>query len=139
MMDEQELIRRLEECGRVVLCLPGPRLVQGVVLSRFIAESEGAAEWRRNIRQPKDAIDRANQVLDWLPLMPKDRPVLSRIIVARMLTCPITGRHIHSWRSIARLCGADHKAVQRWHADGLRILCERVNAALAAPAQRLAA
>ena len=38
-----------------------------------------------------------------------------RIIGARSLVSPVTGRHIFTWRQVARMLGADHRAIQRWH------------------------
>ena len=44
--------------------------------------------------------------------------MLRRIVGARSLVHPMTGRHLYSWRRLGTAIGADHKAVQRWHAQG---------------------
>lgn len=67
------------------------------------------------------AMDRA---FAWLRLIPADKRVLRRIVCARMMTHPDTGRHVYSWRRIAGLIGASHMAVSRWHAQGIAILVE---------------
>jgi hypothetical protein len=38
------------------------------------------------------------------------------------LVHPISGRHLYSWRRLGELLRADHKAIQRWHAEGIRII-----------------
>src|SRR3954451_18159727 len=64
---------------------------------------------------------RGEEVLaHWLSLIPADRFVLQRIVGARALVAPLTGRHLYSWRRLEHAIGADHRAVQRWHADGIR-------------------
>ena len=65
------------------------------------------------------AMDRA---FTWLRLIPADRWVLRRIVTARMVTHPETGRHLYSWRRIGQLIGASHMAVSRWHAQGVAIM-----------------
>jgi hypothetical protein len=47
---------------------------------------------------------------------------------ARALVSPVTGRHLYSWRRLGSLVGADHKAVQRWHAQGVDLLVAALNA-----------
>jgi hypothetical protein len=61
-------------------------------------------------------------VFGYLALIPQDRYLLRRIIGCRSLVHPISGRHLFSWRRLAEVLGADHKAIQRWHAEGIRII-----------------
>jgi hypothetical protein len=68
------------------------------------------------------AISRMDEAFAWLRLIPEDRYVLRRILGARALTHPLTLRHLHSWRRIAALLGADHSAVRRWHAEGIGLI-----------------
>jgi hypothetical protein len=58
----------------------------------------------------------------YLALIPQDRYLLRRIVGCRALVHPISGRHLFSWRRLAETLGADHKAIQRWHAEGIRII-----------------
>ena len=60
-----------------------------------------------------------DQAFSWIPLIPADKVVLRRIVGCRCLVSPLTGRHLFSWRRLARLVGADHKAIQRWHASAI--------------------
>ena len=60
-----------------------------------------------------------DEALAWLQLIPQDRYVLRRIVGARSLVHPISDRHLYSWRRLGSVLGADHKAVQRWHAQGI--------------------
>jgi hypothetical protein len=113
----------LRRAGMTLLSLPdrGPILgwrPQSEELRRSLAEQ--AAE-RRLLRRTPSAVDISamDVALGWLRLVPDDRRVLRRIVAARMLVSPTTERHLYSWRQIARLVGADHHAVQRWHAQGI--------------------
>jgi hypothetical protein len=66
--------------------------------------------------------------LGWITLIPAERYVLRRIVGARSLVSPVTERHLYSWRRLGEVLGADHKAVQRWHAQGIDMLVGAVSA-----------
>lgn len=119
------VIARLEEAGTTLLALPnsGPstRLVQsGMEWVRSAAESYGAARARIRPAVPSAAhISRMDESYLWLTRIPQDKYVLRKIVGARSLVHPMTGRHLFSWRRLGTAIGADHKAVQRWHAQGI--------------------
>jgi hypothetical protein len=69
-----------------------------------------------------------DEAWQWLTLIPPDRVVLRRIAGARALVHPITERHVYSWRKLAALVGADHKAMQRWHAQAIALIVAGLNA-----------
>lgn len=69
-----------------------------------------------------------DEALDWIPSIPRDRYVLRRIVGSRALVSPITERHLFPWRRLAVLLGADHKAVQRWHAQAIDLLVAHLRA-----------
>jgi hypothetical protein len=69
-----------------------------------------------------------DEALGWIPLIPRDRSVLRRIVGARALINPLTDRHLYPWRRLGTMLGADHKAVQRWHAQGVDIIVSALNA-----------
>ena len=136
------VIMRLEEAGRVLLALPntGPstRLVQsGMEWVRDAAEAGSAmsaAPSRVKLRPAVPSaqeITRMDEALAWIPMIPLDRYVLRRVVGARCLVSPMTGRHLYTWRRLGVALGADHKAVQRWHGQGI----DRIVAALR-PARR---
>jgi hypothetical protein len=68
-----------------------------------------------------------DETMAWISLIPVERYVLRRIVGARSLVHPITGRHLFPWRRIAVTVGADHKAVQRWHAQGIELIVAELN------------
>jgi hypothetical protein len=39
----------------------------------------------------------------------------------------MTGRYLYSWRRLGTAVGADHKAVQRWHAQGIDVIVAVLN------------
>ena len=68
-----------------------------------------------------------DETFGWLALIPEQSFLLRRILGARALVHPLTGRYLFPWRRLAGLLGADHKSVQRWHASGLKMLTDRLN------------
>jgi hypothetical protein len=65
--------------------------------------------------------------MEWITAIPHDKYVLRRIVGARSLVSPITERHLYPWRRLAALLGADHKAIQRWHAQGIAMIVSALN------------
>jgi len=129
------VIGRLEEAGIALLALPnsGPstRLAQGgMEWVHSAAESYGAAKAKLRPAAPSAAhITRMDQTYGWVSRIPEDKYVLRRVVGARSLVNPMTGRHLYSWRRLGTAVGADHKAVQRWHAQGIDMLVAILNGA----------
>ena len=134
-IDPDSVVSRLEEAGRTLLSLPntGPstRLVQsGLEWVREASQANAAPAARIRPATPDAAtITRMDEALGWITLIPRDRYVLRRIVGARSLVNPMTARHVYSWRRIATAIGADHKAVQRWHAQGIDMIVGILNGA----------
>jgi hypothetical protein len=122
------LIACLEEAGATLLSLPttgfSPTLkTTALPILREAAEAYGWSVAEVRPAMPSASrISRMDTVLGYLALIPQDRYLLRRIIGCRALVHPITGRHLFSWRRLAEVLGADHKAIQRWHAEGIRII-----------------
>ena len=122
----------LEEAGLTLMALPhtGPttRLRQGGL--EWVRDVMAYPPERTVIRPAAPsaaAIDRMDRVLAWIPRIPADKFVLRRVVGARCLLSPLTGRHLFTWRRLAAAVGADHKAVQRWHAQGLGLIVASLN------------
>jgi hypothetical protein len=133
LFDAELVIYRLEEAGAALLALPGTgwsTRLRGSSLEivRTAIENYG---WTTNrIRPPVPSaaqITRMDEAMSWIPLIPVDRYVLRRIVGARSLVHPITERHLFPWRRLATALGADHKAVQRWHAQGIDLIALALN------------
>jgi hypothetical protein len=124
---------RLEEAGSALLALPGTgwstRLrSSSLEIVRTAIESYGWTTSR--IRPPVPSagrITRMDEAMAWISLIPTDRYVLRRIVGARSLVHPITERHLFPWRRLASALGADHKAVQRWHGQGIELIVDALN------------
>lgn len=131
------VIARLEEAGRTLFALPqtGPstRLVQGgMEWIRDASESYGRHRTMLRPAVPSAAeITRMDEAYAWIPLIPADKFVIRRIVGARSLMNPMSGRYQYSWRRLGTALGSDHKAVQRWHGQGI----DMIVAALKAPAR----
>ena len=139
-VDAEAVVCRLEEAGHTLLCLPpsGPSTNLRQTRHQYVADAIGVfnAETDDRHRPPVPSavrITRMDQALAWIPLIPADKLVLRRVVGCRCLVSPLTERHLFTWRRLARLVGADHKAVQRWHAAGIDIIVAtlRRDAALA--------
>ncbi len=135
-IDADYVIYRLEEAGATLLALPGTgwttRLrTSSLEIVRTALEAYGWSEARIRPSTPSaEKITRMDEALSWIPLIPLDRYVLRRVVGARSLVHPITDRHLFPWRRLGKALGSDHKAIQRWHAQGIAII---VTALLQAP------
>lgn len=132
-VDADFVIYRLEEAGSTLLALPGSgwstRLrTSSLEIVRTALENYGWTTTR--IRPPvpsAERITRMDEAMGWLTLIPVDRYVLRRIVGARSLVHPITERHLFPWRRLGAALGADHKAMQRWHAQGIDLIVSGLN------------
>jgi hypothetical protein len=133
LFDAELVTYRLEEAGAALLALPGTgwstRLrASSLEIVRVAIENYGWTEKRIRPPIPSAArITRMDAALGWITLIPIDRYVLRRIVGARSLVHPITERHLYPWRRLATAIGADHKAVQRWHAQGIDLIVAALN------------
>ena len=136
--DAEFVIYRLEEAGGTLLALPNTghstRLRTSVLdVVHDVAEAYAAGAGRMRPPAPPPArITRMDESLAWILRIPADRVVLRRIVGARSLVSPTTERHLFSWRRLAGVVGADHKAVQRWHAQGIGLIVDSLNRPAAA-------
>jgi len=134
IVDGPFVVYRLEEAGATLLSLPGtgysPRLrVSHLDVVNTAVEAYGWDKGRLRPPVPSAGrISRMDEALGWITFIPKDRYVLRRVVGARSLVSPLTERHLYSWRRLGEVLGADHKAVQRWHGQGIDILVGAVNA-----------
>jgi len=124
--DGPAVVTRLEAAGRTLMALPdrGPstRLRSSAleVLRSALEIEEAMPGAKLRLAHPSGPdIDAMDVAWGWLGLIPPDRHVLRRIVGARALVHPATDRHVFTWRRLGGLLGADHKAVQRWHAEGI--------------------
>ncbi len=140
--DAKLVIARLEEAGSTLLALPGTGYSTRLRSSRFeivqsALEAFGPESGPMRAAVPSAArITRMDEALGWLALIPvetvaRGRPgggnVLRRIVGARALVGPITERPLYSWRRLGSVLGADHKAVQRWHAQAIDLIVAALN------------
>lgn len=127
-IDADFVVYRLEEAGATVLALPGSGWTtrlrsSSIEIVRTALESYGWSSTR--IRPPtpsSEKITRMDEAMSWLSLIPQEKYVLRRVVGARSLVHPITDRHLFPWRRLGAALGADHKAVQRWHAQGIEMI-----------------
>jgi hypothetical protein len=133
VIDAAFVTYRLEEAGETLLALPGTgwstRLrTSSLEIVRTALENYGWSDSRLRPPVPSSAkISRMDETLAWITLIPLENYVLRRIVGARCLVSPITERHLFPWRRLGAALGADHKAVQRWHAQGIAIIVAALN------------
>lgn len=135
-IDSDLVIYRLEEAGCTLLALPDRGWTTRLRTSRLdtLAEAVTGSGWdERRIRPAlpsAERITRMDEALGWITLIPLERHVLRRIVGARALVSPTTERHLFSWRRLGEALGADHKAVQRWHAEGIDLIVRALSRTL---------
>ena len=133
--DAAFVIARLEEAGETLLSLPATgwstRLrTSSLDIVRSALENYGWSESRVRPPVPSSArITQMDEAYGWISAIPVENYVLRRIVGARSLINPVTGRYVFPWRRLGSALGADHKAVQRWHGQGIALIV----AALARP------
>jgi Domain of unknown function (DUF6362) len=124
-VDADYVIYRLEEAGATLLALPGTGWStrirsSSIEIVRTALEAYGWDAARIRPAVPSgEKIDRMDEAMAWITLIQDSRYVLRRVVGARSLVHPTTDRHLYSWRRLGAALGADHKAVQRWHAQGI--------------------
>jgi len=125
-IDADWVIACLEEAGRTLMCLPNsgpsPRLRSSSLEVLRAACEIAEAEPGKRLRLPVPSaakIGAMDEAWAWLGLIPNERYVLRRIVGARALVSPATDKHLFSWRRLGSLLSADHRAVQRWHGEGI--------------------
>ena len=135
-VDAAFVTARLEEAGATLLALPSTGYSTRLKVSHLDVVREvfeASADGGGRIRPPVPSaaqISRMDEALGWIVLIPRERTVLRRIVGARSLVSPVTERHLFSWRRLGGVVGADHKAVQRWHAQGIEMIVAAVLAGL---------
>ena len=133
LMDAGAVILRLEECGRTLLALPagGYSTKMRSFNLDVVRSAVEAYGWEGGKLRPAvpsaGHISRMDAALCWVQLIPQDRYVLRRIVGARSLVNPLTDKHLFPWRRLGTMLGADHKAVQRWHAQGIELIVTALN------------
>ena len=133
LIDVPFVIAQLEQAGATLLALPGTGWTTNLRQSsleivRTAMENYGWTDKRVRPAIPSAArISRMDEVMGWITLIPLDRYVLRRIVGARSLVSPTTERHLFPWRRLAVTIGADHKAVQRWHRQGIDMIVAALN------------
>ncbi len=134
-VSEAELVLRLEAAGATLLAMPAQGYSTGMRQMRFdiVHTALEAYGWQNATMRPPvpaaAAISEMDEAFGWLGLIPEQSYLLRRILGARALVHPLTGRHLYPWRRLAALVGADHKSVQRWHRNGIKMLAAALKAA----------
>ena len=134
-VDAETVVYRLEEAGATLLALPASGYSTGMRTSKYdivqaAVEYQGQPGRLRPAAPDAAHISRMDEALEWITLIPLERHVLRRIVGCRSLVSPTTERHLYSWRRLALAVGAEHKAVQRWHAQAIRLIVAGLNARL---------
>jgi hypothetical protein len=124
----ERVIDELEEAGATLLSLsdanwPDKLRTGPLEVVRTALEHHRWSAVRPRLVEPTvTQLARMEEVLNWISLIPLDRYVLRRVVGARCLVHPVTGRHLYSWRGLGTALGADHRAIQRRHALGIGII-----------------
>ncbi|MDE1895937.1 MAG: hypothetical protein KGH91_02555 [Rhodospirillales bacterium] len=130
MMTAEEIVERLEEAGAAMLAMPSRGYSTGLRLTKLdvVHTALEAYGWEgRKMKPPTptaDMVTRMDEAFGWLHFIPEKQYALRRIVGARALVHPLTGRHVYAWRKLGEMLGADHKAVKRWHEQAIKMIHE---------------
>ncbi len=133
-MTADDLIARFEAAGATMLALPSRGYSTQLRTTKFdvLQSAMEAYGWQAAAARPPmpsaAEISRMDEAFGWLTMIPETKYVLRRIVGARALVHPISGRHLFPWRRIGAMLGADHKSAQRWHGQGIGLIVEGLNA-----------
>jgi hypothetical protein len=117
---------RLTEAGATLFALPIPMFARPSVkmtwwpLAKVTFSDAIGQHFKPRVTYPQPSaarIDAMDEALTWLPLVanvPK-----RRIVAARLLTHPVSGKPIHSFGAIADATGLHRATAQRWWEDGV--------------------
>lgn len=89
-------------------------------------QSQGVIDIRLPQPTARD-ISNADEALAWVALIPADRYVLRRLVLARSIMRR-SGRPAQSWRDLGDLLGASHTAVKGWFDDAISLIVRKLNA-----------
>ena len=81
------------------------------------------------ISPAKDEIKFIDEILELILLVPDPR--IRRILQARSLVAPISGKHLYSWSRLAKLLSSDRRKVASTHNSGLLIIARLIEPAKA--------
>ncbi len=128
LLTPEELVTRFEAAGATLLAMPGRGYSTHLRTMKFdvVQSAMDAYGWQGAVARPPApgaaAISLMDETFGWLALIPEEKYVWRRIVGARALVHPLTGRWLFPWRRIASILGADHKSVRRWHGQAIDML-----------------
>ena len=129
-MTVEEIVERFEEAGGAMLAMPSRGYSTGLRMTKLdvVHTALEAYGWEgRKMKPPAptaDMVTRMDETFGWLLFIPEKQYVLRRIVGARALVNPLTGRHVYAWRKLGEILGADHKAVKRWHGQAIKMILD---------------
>lgn len=140
-----EVRQRLEDAGRTLMTLPMPRgalprdarsnwpdVVRGyedafaalIGAPEEVRQDFSDAHNRVRVTPSAAAVGRMDEVLGWLWRI--DDPRKRRLCLSRALVHPVSGRHVASYRRLARIFGLHHETVRAWHDRALADIAVRL-------------
>jgi len=128
-IDAELVTFRLEQAGATLLAMRDRSPYPAEYASAWPETLLDAAEaygWHGETTRPAIPSNAAVSAMDatyrWLELVAS--PLTRRIVAARSLVNPVSGRHVIHWRRLGVMCHADYRAVQRWHAAGIDAIAD---------------
>ncbi len=155
----EHLVALLEAAGRTLMSAAVRGLRPGGVRSFWpeilrSAEEIASADVlpARGPTPSAGAITAMDTAHAWIRLIPLDPPrpgacerhsphggaMLRRIVWARSLVHPVTGRHVYSWRKLGQHLGCSHESARSWHAQAIGQILARLAPARPVGRQRVA-
>lgn len=134
--------QRLEEAGATLLCIPAGRFSRPLMRQNSWAEvarlfgaleAQPGVEAKRAWPTPSAArIAAMDEALPWLLLVKQEAP--RKLAAARILTNPVSGKPLYSWRKLSATMGVHRETLARWYEEA----CEEIAEHLTRTANRAA-
>lgn len=127
MIDASYVVQRLQEAHTTMAILPasvGPATL-GAQSYGYVSEVHKGDKGRIKLQPSREDIAAMDEAMGWLSHI--DNKVVRKIVSARSVVSSATGRPAMSWVNVGKAVGASAKAVQLWHAVGIRDIVQALN------------
>jgi hypothetical protein len=137
-IDAELVTHRLERAGATLLAMrtrsPYPAAYR-CALPDVLRDIYDIWDWKEPIGAHYDnrpaipsaaAVTSMETTMAWLGYIPQSRYVLRRLVAARLLVNPLTGRHIVHWRKLGEMLHCSHEAARNWHGQGITMIVDRL-------------
>ena len=129
-VDAPYVTRRLEEAGKVLMCLrvSGCRPADYKVAWPAIVQEVFTAMDMEDVPLPEPhsaQVTAMDEAFAWIALVGDIK--MRRLIWLRLLVHPISDRYKWTWRALEKIFGLDHQTLKARHGRGIALIATKLN------------